>query len=171
MVYIDLEEAKEHLHVDFDDDDAYIISLIDLVEELVLVEIQGEKIGEGTVATTAAAVAVVGTETNFLDYSVGDTIIVKDVDLGTEVTKTIATITSDTALTVTAAFALTVSNLTYVIHTGVSTPIPRGLKQAMLLMLGHFYTVREPILIGVNAMKIPYGYEFLVSPYKNWTIG
>jgi hypothetical protein len=169
MVYIDLEEAKEHLHVDFDDDDAYIISLIDLVEELVLVEIQGEKIGEGTVATTVA-VAVVGTNTNFLDYSVGDTITVRDADLGTVVTRTIATITSDTALTVTVAFAAIASSLTYVIHTGMSMPIPRGLKQAMLLMLGHFYNVREPILIGVNGTKIPYGYEYLVSPYKNWTI-
>lgn len=37
--YITIAEAKDHLRVDFTNDDAYISSLIELVEELVSMEI------------------------------------------------------------------------------------------------------------------------------------
>jgi hypothetical protein len=168
-IYITLDEAKEHLRVDFDDDDVYINSLISLVEEVVLTEIQGTKVGEGTVSI-AGTTALIGEGSNFLNYSAGDTIIVKNSSLGTIESRTIASITSDTALTVTLAFTATASDLTYVVQTGLSTPLPNALKHAMLLLIGHFYMVREPIVIGVNNARIPYAYQYLIAPYKNWTL-
>ena len=98
--YITLQEAKDHLRVDFDVDDSYIVSLIDMVHSLVEMEI-------GDI---------------FLDLE----------------------------------------------DTNGNIPLP--LKQAMLLMLGHFYAVREPIMIGAAVNEIPYGYKYLIAGYKNYTI-
>lgn len=73
----------------------------------------------GTV-TTAGTTALVGSGTYFTDYRVGDTILVSG-----ETSRTIATITSDTALTVTSAFSTSSSSLTFthtsIIATGVQS--------------------------------------------------
>jgi hypothetical protein len=61
----------------------------------------------GTVATTGTT-TLTGTDTFFTDYNVGDTITVSG-----ETSRIIATITSDTVLTVTVAFSNTASGLTF----------------------------------------------------------
>lgn len=61
----------------------------------------------GTVATTATT-TLTGTNTYFTDYKAGDTILVSG-----ETVRTIATIVSDTSLTVTLAFSNTASALTF----------------------------------------------------------
>jgi hypothetical protein len=61
----------------------------------------------GTVAT-AGTTALTGTDTYFTDYNVGDKITVDG-----ETVRTIATITSDTVLTVTSAFSNTASGKTF----------------------------------------------------------
>jgi hypothetical protein len=246
MQYITVAEAKDHLRVDFTDDDAYIASLIELVEELVKTEISGTYTGAGAVAT-AADTTLTGVSTNFTDFAVGDDIYVEG-----EGARTIATIIDDESLTVNPAFVNTADGLAWAVITGlpltggvimppgegtvttnttttlvginsnfteyavgdhiyvsgetvrtiltitnnnlltvslafttgtaghtftvVSTQpvtlgsLPRGLKQAMLLMIGHFYMNREPAIIGVGINEIPYGFKYLVSAYKNWTV-
>jgi hypothetical protein len=37
-------------------------------------------------------------------------------------------------------------------------------------MVGHFYMIREPVVIGVGVTKIPYTFETLIAPFKNWTV-
>jgi hypothetical protein len=165
--YITRAEAKAHLRVDFTDDDTYIDGLIALVEQLVLTEIQGSVAGEGTVST-AGTKTLTGTDSNFTDYAVGDTITVSG-----ETTRIIETITNDTLLTVTVAFANTASDLTYIMHAGmplVSANLPPMLRQAMLLMIGHFYMIHESTLIGTQMVEIPFGFKYLIAPYKNYTI-
>lgn len=54
--------------------------------------------------------------------------------------------------------------------TNTSGAFPLRLKQAMLLMIGHFYSNRESVIIGVSSAKIPMGFDWLLNPYKNWTI-
>lgn len=164
--YITRVEAKAHLRVDFPDDDDYIDSLIALVEELVLVEIQGSIPGDGTAAINGTTVT--GTDTNFTDYAVGDTITVAG-----ETTRIIGTLSNDLLLTVTVAFTTPTSGLTYIMHGGmplIDGKIPTRLRQAMLLMIGHFYMIRESTMIGVAPTKIPFGFDFLIAPYKNYTI-
>lgn len=165
--YITLQEAKTHLRVDFTDDDTYIQSLCDLVEAVVLNEIKGTKTGEGTV-TTNATTSLVGSGTNFLDFQAGDTICVDG-----QSNVLISTITDDEHLTVATAYTSNSDSLSYEVISSLpleGTDIPLQLKHAMLLLIGHFYMSRETSLIGVNQIKIPYGFEFLIAPYKNYTI-
>jgi hypothetical protein len=162
--YLDIDDVKKHLRVDFDDDDAYIYDLVDMVEELVLKEIEGTVTGAGTV-DVAATSGLIGTLTDFTNYTTGDTIKVTN-----ETLRTIATITDDTHLTVSGAFVNSASGLNYVVHPGIPSPIPARLKHGMYLMVGHYYNNRESTIIGVGINKIPYGYEHLVFPDKNWTI-
>jgi hypothetical protein len=166
-VYTTLVEAKSHLRVDFTDDDTYIAGIQEMAEQYLLNELSGTYTGEGTV-TTAAAVALVGHETNFADYQVGDIIKVEG-----ETDRTIDAITTDTALTVSLAFTTSVAGLTWEIKTGmplVGGVLPLPLKHALLLMIEHFYSIRGPVLVGVNAVKVPMSIEALIAPYRNRTI-
>jgi len=163
-VYITLEEAKAHCRVDFTDDDVYIQSLCDLAEELVLSDIEGSFDGEGSV-TTNGTVALIGTDSNFTDYTVGATIKVDG-----ETIRTIATITDDTHLTVDITFTTSESGLTYVMHPGLPSPLPKRLKQAMFYLVGHFYLIREPVMIGVGITEVSMTYKYLISRDKNWTV-
>lgn len=165
--YITLAECKTHLRVDYTDDDTYIQSLADMVEELVKTEISGTFIGEGTVSTVGTT-ALTGYESNFSDYSVGDLIYVDG-----ETVRTIATITDDEALAVGVAFSNTASDLTYYVITGlplVGGTLPLALRHAMLLMVSHFYALREPVMVGVGVTEIPLGFKFLIHAYKNFTV-
>jgi hypothetical protein len=165
MIYITLTEAKEQCRVDFDDDDAFIIDLVDMVEELVLSEVEGY-VEESGYVTTAGTTALVGdADTTFTNYQVGDKIRVEG-----ETIRTIATITDDNNLTVTEAFASTDDGLTFIMYPGISSPIPKPLKHAMKMMIAHFYNNRESTIIGVGMTEIPMGYKHLVNRYKNWTI-
>jgi hypothetical protein len=166
-VYTTLAEAKAHLRVDFSDDDTIIAAIQEMVEQYVLNEITGDFIGEGTV-TTAAVVALVGSDTNFADFAVGDIIKVEG-----ETDRTIATITDDEHLTVDSAFVTTDTDLVYEIKTGmplVSGVLPLPLKHALFLMIEHFYSIRGPVLVGVNSTTVPLSYQSLIAPYKNYTI-
>jgi uncharacterized phage protein (predicted DNA packaging) len=46
----------------------------------------------------------------------------------------------------------------------------KRLTQAMLLLIGYYYNVRETVVLGVAASKVPLGFEFLISPFRNRTI-
>jgi hypothetical protein len=172
MAYITLDEAKTHLRVDFDDDDTYIEHLIDVVEELVLTELTGTFMGEGTVDTNAT-INLSGTSSNFSDFAVGDTIVVNYVTGKKKEERVIASITDDDTLTTTVAFTLTETGLEWAIRTAmplVGGILPKGLKHAMLLMVSHFYALREPALVGVGVTEIPMGFKYLIHPYKNFTV-
>ena len=46
--------------------------------------------------------------------------------------------------------------------------LPSPLIQAMLLFIGHMYRNREAVVFG-NAVQLPFGYDFLIGQYKNYT--
>ena len=97
-MYVTIEQAKDHLRVDFDDDDFYIKDLIAVAEASVANEI----------GTTLASNEVGGV-------------------------------------------------------------LPMPLYQAILLMTGHLYATREPVMVGVSVAKCPFTLEYLLYPYKTWT--
>jgi hypothetical protein len=47
--------------------------------------------------------------------------------------------------------------------------LPKPLYQAILLMVGNLYEHREPVIVGVSVVKIPFTLEYLLYPYKSWT--
>lgn len=51
----------------------------------------------------------------------------------------------------------------------VGKKLPKPLYQAILLLIGHLYATREPVMVGVSVVKCPYTMEFLIAPYKTWT--
>lgn len=161
--YVTLEEAKDHIRVDYTDDDVYITDLLDVCETAILNEVKGHIPGEGTVATSGTALT--GSSTNFLDFQAGDIIRVDG-----ESNRTISAITSNTALTVTSAFSASGSGLSYRIEPSFSGVLPKPLKQAILIMIGLLYNQREPVIIGTSVVKIPYTLEYLIAPYKTWVV-
>jgi uncharacterized phiE125 gp8 family phage protein len=46
--------------------------------------------------------------------------------------------------------------------------VPQGIKQAMLLMIAHWYNQREDVLIGTQASVVPKAADMLLAPYKVW---
>jgi uncharacterized phiE125 gp8 family phage protein len=47
-----------------------------------------------------------------------------------------------------------------------ATGVPVDIKQAILLMVGHWYENRENVLVGVNASELPLAVDSLLSPYR-----
>lgn len=44
--------------------------------------------------------------------------------------------------------------------------LPKPIEQAMLLMISHFYTNRETVVVGTSVAKMPFSVETLLNPYK-----
>jgi hypothetical protein len=124
-------------------------------------------VGQGTV-TTNTTTTLVGTNSNFTDYAVGDLIYVSG-----ETVRTILTITNNNLLTSSLAFTTGSAGHTFTVVSTQSVTLgalPRMLKHAMMLMIGHFYAVREPVNIGNITTELEYTYKYLIAPFKNWTI-
>lgn len=49
------------------------------------------------------------------------------------------------------------------------TNMPLGVKQGILLLAAHLYTTRQPVSYG-QPYKIPYTFEFLLNPYRFYTV-
>lgn len=49
----------------------------------------------------------------------------------------------------------------------VST-VPAPIRQAMLLLVGHWFRNRETIVTGTIATSLPFSVEALLSPYRRW---
>lgn len=46
--------------------------------------------------------------------------------------------------------------------------IPAGIVHAMMLYIGDLYNSREGNAYGVSVQQVPFGYEYLISLYKNY---
>jgi len=167
MAYITLEEAKDHIRVDFDDDDVYILALMDVAETAILNEVKGTFPGTGTV-TTDGTITLSGDDSEFVDeIKVGDVLKVEG-----ETDRTVASVTDEDTLTVGVAFTTSEAGLRYYVQPTAleSSILPKPLKQAMLLLIGQLYNQREPVNVGSSVVKMPYSLDYLISPYKNWVV-
>jgi uncharacterized phage protein (predicted DNA packaging) len=48
-------------------------------------------------------------------------------------------------------------------------PVPPDLKQAVRLLVGHWYENREATLVGVGAEQVPLGFWDLITPHRVWS--
>lgn len=51
---------------------------------------------------------------------------------------------------------------------GDAADVPIPIKQAILLLVGHFYEHREAVIVGSNATLLPFAVAALLSPYRTW---
>lgn len=98
MKYVTVDEAKQHLYIDFFDDDIMIEGMIDAAED------------------------VVGKCLNI------------DID--------------------------TLKN--------EEGNIPSAIKHAIKIMVGNLYNSRESVSFNATPFRIPYSFEYLLQPYKNY---
>lgn len=47
--------------------------------------------------------------------------------------------------------------------------VPADLKQAVLMLVAHFYENREATLVGVSAEEIPFGVWDIINQHRAWS--
>lgn len=48
------------------------------------------------------------------------------------------------------------------------TTVPADLRQAILMLVGHYYENREATLVGVSAEEVPYGVQSILDQHRAW---
>ena len=46
--------------------------------------------------------------------------------------------------------------------------VPTEIRQGILILAGHFFEVREPVVIGTSVMVVPMTVESLLMPFRCW---
>jgi uncharacterized phiE125 gp8 family phage protein len=165
---ITLQEAKDYLRVDFNNDDALISTLItaarQFIEKLTRRSIavatwemsldefpQGEIIIPLPPLKTINSISYIkdGTPQTFNDYEVDDY-------------SQPARIKGEWPETDNVLNAVKIN-----FDAGYDT-VPEPLKQAILLLISHWYENREPVTTNGSPANIPFTIDALVSQYKIW---
>lgn len=47
--------------------------------------------------------------------------------------------------------------------------VPADLRQAVLMLVGHWYENREATIVGVNAEAIPFGVQEIIDAHREWS--
>lgn len=55
--------------------------------------------------------------------------------------------------------------ITFVSGEASEINIPSGIKQAILLLTGHFYEIRQPVIVGSQVREVPDSFKSLLDPY------
>lgn len=175
-------EARAHLNVDTLDDDAYIETLIKVARQnaenftnrALITQtwdywIDRFPFGDRPIELPKAPLQSVGS-VKYIDEN------------GTEQTLSAATYTVDADsepgriyLAYNKAWPQTrvqrkAVHIEYDVGYGNANEVPAAIKQAMLLMIGHWYENREDVVVGVSAAELPMASQYLLSPYKVWTL-
>src|SRR5690625_358702 len=48
--------------------------------------------------------------------------------------------------------------------------LPNALQQAMLLLIGHMYEERQPVIVGTSVETLPFSISALTWPYRVWGV-
>lgn len=59
----------------------------------------------------------------------------------------------------------------YVAGYGEASDVPRPIRQAILLLVGHWFANREAVNVGNIVNELPFAVEALLSPYKMYWFG
>lgn len=60
--------------------------------------------------------------------------------------------------------------ITFVAGYGTAAEVPQPLKQAILLMVGHWFENREASVVGASVAALPMAVDALIAPYRRWTL-
>lgn len=179
---VGLAEAKLHLRVDIDDDDATIAALVRASREYAemymgraLVTQTRELVLDGipgrVVALPFPPLQSVASVT-FIDEA-GDELVIPATDYVVDTTLTPGALMLRRGASWPAVDLIETGGvrIRYVAGYGEPEAVPEVMKAAIKLYLGTLYENREDVLVaqGVTVMNLPFGSEALLQPYRvNW---
>lgn len=175
---VTLEEAKLHLRVDHDDEDDYIAGLVTAAREMVE-RLTGRQLvaatwdfvyarfpcgGWGELYLPAAPVQSV-TSVSYVDGD-GDAQTVDADAWELSAASEPAIIRPAVGYTWPAtADTLEAVTVRAVCGYGDADDVPQSLRRAVLLIVGHWYTNREAVVVGTIATSLPAGLEWILQPF------
>ncbi len=171
---VSLEEAKLHCRVDGTDDDAYISSLIivarsyvenftgrSLVEQVWELGLDGFDSQEILLPKSPISeiesityIDLGGAEQEFEDYTL---------DTRSQPARLRPAYGKSWPSTRDEMNAVVIQ---YTAGYGDAGDVPAGIKQAMLLIIGHFNENREAVVLGTTVFKLPLAVDALLMPYR-----
>ena len=154
MSFVTLAEAKLHLRVDGNDEDALIGLYINAAEQAAIKALDRGVYADGTALQTAMAAAPAALTTATAAY----TAAVTAADAMTDSTEQAA--------------ALQVAETAYMRAQVAYRQVFDGIlvndqiKAAVLLTVGSLYAQREDVVVGASVAALPNGADYLLQPYK-----
>lgn len=169
---VTLMEAKSHVRVEIADDDNLITALITTARESI-----EREIGRSMMTQTLRETVDGGRETIRLERAPVQA--VTSVTL-TDSNGTVSTIQPNQYVEADGAMkylygpwpigrGFQAIQVDYLAGYGdAANDVPNPLKQAVLMLIGHFYENREAINIGNIVTELPFGVKVLIQPYKRY---
>lgn len=177
---VTIDEAKAHLRlIDFDEDNAYVTTLISVARRAVE-DMIGRALIDTTFTQTAAAWQTCtellrgnGHTVESLTYDDADnaeqTVSADDYELAPFADGCAALYLRDTFTDPELYDQPGAGRIRIEFTAGygsAATDVPQPLKQAVLYMITHLYDNRAPVGVNVNLNKMPFTVEALCGPYK-----
>jgi uncharacterized phiE125 gp8 family phage protein len=170
---VTLEEAKVHIRVTADDEDDLITALIiaarqwvEMFTGLILVEREVFDAFDSFDCMALSGWPIASDATLVVGYvdGAGDTQAADDWWLKTG--RRPARVSSTVGATWPTPYeGSEVVTVTYTAGYATPADVPQALKQAMLLLIGHWYSRRETVVVGATVAEVPLAVSSLVRPY------
>jgi uncharacterized phiE125 gp8 family phage protein len=174
---VSLSEAKEHLRVDANDEDALIASLIAAARLLVERTLGLALITQGwsyfldawpergCIALPSLPVQAVSAVTVHAED--GGSAVVDADGYAVDVLSSPARIVLTAALPSVAARAFNACEIAFTAGYGdAASDVPQPIRQALLLLVAHWFERREPIELGAGPQEVPAIVSGLLQPYR-----
>lgn len=175
-----LDEAKAHLRVDFDDDDGYIEGLIAAAVAHIdgpagwlgralltqTLEWRGDEFGTCDIPLPfppiSEVVSIKYDDDGGAEQTVDDTVYRL---VGQPSAPRIALAYNETWPTV--RWQSEAVRIQYLAGYGEAADVPKPIKQALLLLVGHWYANREAVNVGTTVTELPMAVKSLLFPFQS----
>jgi len=172
---IDLDAAKEHLNLDTTDDDAYVLSLIGaatkhietITNRALISQTWSQYLDafddeiELSRSPLSSVVAITYTDTDGATQTAATSLY--DVDTVSTPGRVLLAYGKSWPDTRSVRNAVRIQ---YVAGYGDAGDVPQPIKQAMKILIGHWYEHREPVIAGTIVSSVPMSVDSLLMPYR-----
>jgi len=169
-----VQEVRDHLCVDSTDDDALISELISVARQYIEESTRRPLITQswtyysdcfsGDIELKPNLQSV--TTVKYIDTD-GNQQTLSSENYSVDIASIIGTVYPAYSLAWPSARYTTNSiEIEFIAGYGLAAAVPAPIKQAALLLIGHFYQNRESVMVGVNAIDTPMAVDMLLGPYK-----
>ena len=174
---VSIAEAKEHLRVEFADDDNYITALIGAAVDYVERHTRRALMPQTVLLTrddfpdviepplpplqSVASISYIDTEGSPQTLNPST----YDIDNVSEPGRIVSSIGNQWPST---SIAINAVSVTFIAGYVDAASVPPQIKQAILLSIGHWYENREQVVEGKSFSELPMGVEALLNNYVIW---